>query len=409
MKMKKYFAFILLISIFLGCQKDISSENTNGTGTTNTIGAFNVTVVERNQNQSKIKWTNPTIPPNANLKFKIYLSNNLIAQNLLDTNFIINNILPNQNYQGKVVAYISQNDSSVSNFTLNTYNQTFSDSTFILTRVNNSSGLNLTLTYDEVNKRYSSWQEYYSSVNNDSTIIFYGANDKIISVVRKQPSTNSEHRFTPHIFEYTNNLITKIYHKRYIEIPQQNQYLSQTYLTTVDFTLIYNDIESYDSLSYYPNNKLKSCNNIKVQQVLSLPTFSLNYNLFSYSPQNDSLLQNIKEYSRLDTTQPFTLANYDFLNYSNKANPYYQGLKNLFPLLCSKTNYLTRLPTLPNYYFSYAPVNRYFITNPYLCLNYNNTNDKIHYQYNSDSLVSRCYWDNDQTEWVTFNYTKYKK
>lgn len=409
METKKYFVIIFLISIFCGCQKDIPSENGGGTNTSNVIGNFNVTVVFRNQTQSTIKWTRPIIPPNTNLKFKIYLSNNLIVQNFLDSNFVITNLLPNQSYQGKVVAYISQIDSSVSNFSLNVFNQTSSDSTFILTGVNNSSGLNLKLTYDEINKRYSSWQEYYNVVNNDSTIIFYGANDKIISVVRKQPSTNSEHRLTPHIFEYTNNLITKIYHKRYIEINQQYQYLSQAYLTTVDFSLVYNDIESYDSLTYYPNNRLKSCNNIKVQQVLSLPTYSLSYNLFSYSSQNDSLLQNIKEYSRLDTTQPFTLTNYDFLNYSNKTNPYYQGFKNLFPLLCSKTNYLTKLPTLPQYYFSYAPINRYFITNPYLCLNYNTINNKIHYQYNSDSLLSRCYWDNDQTEWVTFNYTKYKK
>lgn len=409
MKIKNHFAVIFLISIFWGCQKDISSENGGGTGTTNTIGTFNVIVVERSQNQSKIKWTKPVIPPGANLKFKIYLSNNLIGQDITDTNFVINNLLPNQSYLGRVTAYISQNDSSVSNFNLVVYTSVPSDSTFVLTSVNNSSGLNLTLTYDEANKRYSSWQEYYSNANNDSTIIFYGANNKIISVVRKQPATNSEHRLTPHIFEYTNNLVTKIYHKRYIEINQQYQYLSQTYITTVDFTLVYNDIESYDSLSYYPNNKLKSCNNIKTQQVLSLPTHSLNYNLFSYSSQNDSLLQNIKEYSRLDTTQPFTLTNYDFLNYNNKINPYYQGFKDIFPLLCSRTNYLTRLPTLPHYYFAYAPINRYFITNPYLCLNYNTTNDKIHYQYNLDSLVNRCYWANDQTEWVTFNYTKFKK
>jgi hypothetical protein len=282
------------------------------------------------------------------------------------------------------------------------------DSVSILTNVGNSQGLALSLTYDIANKRYSSWQETYSSYY-DSTLILYNAAGLPVSIVRKAPAINASVSLTPHVFEYSGNRVQKIYHKRVVSMAPQYQYLFQQYLTTVTFPLSLSDIESYDSLNYSANNKLISTYNIRLGGLNEPAYYTSAYSIISYSTQNDSLLQNIADYSRSSFSSAFTLTNYAFLTFNNKANPYYKLLERFFPFLCTHNNYATKLPTLPYYYFGYDAVNRYFIANPYLCTNFNAINDKIHFGYNAEGLVNSCWWANDGTEWVGFAYTRYKK
>lgn len=115
--------FIFLCSIF-SCQKDFSVDNNPPSGSTSVIGQFTVTVLPRTQTLDTIKWTVPTKPAGTTLKYKVYLSNTLLAQNLTDTNFVITNLVPGQVYQGKVVAYTSANDTAFASFNIPIYSGT---------------------------------------------------------------------------------------------------------------------------------------------------------------------------------------------------------------------------------------------------------------------------------------------
>lgn len=121
--MYKQILLVLLCSLLLclsfSCQKDLTAEsNTTITGSTGSIGNFSVTVLNRYQTQDSIRWTKPTSPVGTVLKYKIYLSNTLIAQNLTDTIFNVTNLSANLNYVGRVVAYTSAADSSFTSFNL---------------------------------------------------------------------------------------------------------------------------------------------------------------------------------------------------------------------------------------------------------------------------------------------------
>ena len=113
-----YFTLLCLIS---SCQKDFSVDNNPTSGGNGIIGQFSVTVLTRNQTTDTIKWTVPTKPAGTVLRYKVYLSNTLLAQNLTDTSFIILNLVPNQSYQGKVVAYTSSTDSAFASFNIPIY------------------------------------------------------------------------------------------------------------------------------------------------------------------------------------------------------------------------------------------------------------------------------------------------
>ena len=118
----KNLGFLLLLAIIsFNCQKDISVNNNPPNGGTGSIGNFIVHVLSRSQTQDTITWTIPGKPVGTTLKYKVYLSSGLIAQNLTDTNFILTNLLPNQAYTGKVVAYTSAVDSSFTNFDVPLY------------------------------------------------------------------------------------------------------------------------------------------------------------------------------------------------------------------------------------------------------------------------------------------------
>lgn len=123
-----YFVFLCF---FCSCQKEISVDNNPPNGGTGVIGQFSVTVLPRTQTLDTIKWTVPTKPAGTTLKYKVYLLNTLLAQNLTDTNFVITNLVPNQAYQGKVVAYISASDSSFAGFNITIYTGTINPYSYL--------------------------------------------------------------------------------------------------------------------------------------------------------------------------------------------------------------------------------------------------------------------------------------
>ncbi|MBP6430896.1 MAG: hypothetical protein KA319_03935 [Ferruginibacter sp.] len=112
--------FIFLCFV-ISCQKNIPIDNNPPSGGTGDIGQFSVTVLPRSQTTDTIKWTIPNKPVGTTLKYKVYLSNTLLSQNLTDTFFIITNLVPNQSYQGKVVAYTSSTDSAFASFSIPVY------------------------------------------------------------------------------------------------------------------------------------------------------------------------------------------------------------------------------------------------------------------------------------------------
>lgn len=121
---------ILIVNSFLflcflsSCQKDFIVDDNQPNGGTGAIGQFSVTVLPRNQTTDTIKWTTPSKPIGAVLQYKVYLSNTLLAQNLTDTNFVITNLVANQSYQGRVVAYTSPTDSSFTSFNISIFTGT---------------------------------------------------------------------------------------------------------------------------------------------------------------------------------------------------------------------------------------------------------------------------------------------
>ena len=114
----KIFYGLIIVAVFASCQKDISS---NPSPTPGIIGPFAVTVKSRAATQAQINWTKPSNTTQGTILYKTYLDAALLAQNLSDTFYTINNIVPNQSYQGKVVAYSSATDSSVATFSLQSY------------------------------------------------------------------------------------------------------------------------------------------------------------------------------------------------------------------------------------------------------------------------------------------------
>ena len=114
----KFTAIAFLLAMLCSCQKDFTLDPTPPSGGTGSIGPFTVTVLPRTPTMDTIKWTVPTKPAGTTLKYKVYLSNTLLAQDLTDTNFVITNLLPGQAYQGKVVAYSSAADSTFAGFSI---------------------------------------------------------------------------------------------------------------------------------------------------------------------------------------------------------------------------------------------------------------------------------------------------
>ena len=129
-KLTAIFCFIFVCFIF-SCKKDFSVDNNPPSGGTGVIGQFNVTALPRTQTSDTIKWTVPTKPAGTTLRYNVYLSNTLLAQNLTDTNFIITNLVSNQSYQGKVVAYTSSADTSFASFNISIYSGTINPYTYL--------------------------------------------------------------------------------------------------------------------------------------------------------------------------------------------------------------------------------------------------------------------------------------
>jgi hypothetical protein len=113
------FVFFISVVAFYSCKKEQFDDPANGS--TGNISLFNVSESHRSQTSFSIKWTKPVTPIGTTLKYKLYLSNVLLTQDLIDTNFIITNLQPNQTCQGRVVAYTSSNDTAFARFDIPLY------------------------------------------------------------------------------------------------------------------------------------------------------------------------------------------------------------------------------------------------------------------------------------------------
>ena len=393
---RRLFFFVFLISIIYSCKKNDNLD----TFPNNILGSFSVIVQNRQATSAKIYWNKPANSNNNTIYYKTVLNSLLIAQNLTDTFFTLTNLLPNQTYQGKVIAYTSATDSSISAFTLNPILFTAADSIFILAYVTDAGGLGLKFDYDTVNKRLSSWEKFYSSFNYDSTKIFYNNTGKILSLVGKKTSS-TPFNITPNIFLYdAQNRVSKVYHKTLYSTNE-----SYSYMTTVNFPLdwVY-EIDSYDSLNYDGLNRIVSVYNFSKYYDQTNALFIVNntYKLINYLPSNDSLPDKIKTYTK-NSSGGFDETILNLSNYNNKVNPYY----NLFGKLnLIGVNNFARITTptfLPYYYFGYQ-ANADLTGIPYLC-----TNLGLTYTYNSDNLISQCIYGLDNFNWVRFSYLKVKK
>ena len=143
------FIAIFSIAILISCNKNPASNPPPIP--TNIVGNFSAQIKDRQGAQALISWTKPTFPSGTFLNYKLYISSNLVAQNLTDTSYLSTGLSPSHFYTGRVVAYINAADSSYADFTIPVYTGPGpDDSTFVLSRVTDAGGLNLKFDYDEI-------------------------------------------------------------------------------------------------------------------------------------------------------------------------------------------------------------------------------------------------------------------
>jgi hypothetical protein len=278
-----------------------------------------------------------------------------------------------------------------------THTSTSHDSTFLLTSVTNSGGVRLSLHYDTVKKRYSSWSKTYTAWY-DSSVIYYNAQGRILSIVRKENDMLYLQKLTPTVFEYNSaGYINKIFHKAYKGFYEADY----AYLTSVSYPLnIVYPIERYDSLNYDAANRVKSIYTI---EPTGSSTHITAYKTISYANSNDNAISEIIVYS-LNNSGGYDNSPLTFNSYNSKTNPYYKAFHSL--CFVGESSSLTELPLLPDYYFGYI-TEKYLTVTPYLCTQIN-FGAPINYAYNADGLVSTCWYGNATTDWVKFFYTKYE-
>ena len=85
---------------------------------------FSVTVQTRTDTSAKLVWTKSVHTSGAAVMYKVYLQSTLVAQTLTDTTFNLSQLLPNTNYPGRVVAYVSPSDSFTVSFQVPATNTT---------------------------------------------------------------------------------------------------------------------------------------------------------------------------------------------------------------------------------------------------------------------------------------------
>ena len=390
--------FLISLFIFSSCSKP-NTSTPNNNSTSGEMGNFTTQVIARQATQATINWTIPAIPAGSTLHYKVFLSNNLLQDNITDVSFIINNLLPGQSYPGKVVAYISSTDSATSNFNISMYHPGPTDSTFVLSKVTDAEGLKLNIDYDNINKRLSSWSETYTSYY-DSTKIMYDAAGRVLSTVRRYSFTTP---FTviPNIFKYdAQGRVIKVYHKS-----NYSTDLSYAYATTLTLPLdFFYEIATYDSITYDGLNRVHTVYNFDQNTITATPLTEgvyTSYKVISYTATNDSLVSKIETYS-INAGNTFDLTNtVNFDSYSDKINPYYSLFRKCYQL--GVANYWTYPTSIPHYYFPHE-YNDYLTTSPYICTSINN--GALNFEYNSDGLVSSCIRGADIFEWVHFEYSK---
>ncbi len=390
-------ACLVSLLLFSSCSKSSGPDANTAIGS---VGNFNVQVSPRQPDQVTINWATPTVPSGSVLHYKIYLSNNLLQDNLSVTNFTMTNLTGSQSYSGKVVAYISSTDSATSNFIIPAYTPGPNDSTFVLSKVTDAGGLTLRFEYDNSNKRLRSWAKTYTTYY-DSTIVYYDAAGKVLSTVRRNSTISSPFTVIPNIFIYDGQgRVVKVYHKT-----NYSTNLSYSYLTSLSMPLdfVY-EIVSYDSLTYDGLNRVNAVYNFNYNNATGAPLTEgvyTSYKLISYSALNDSLVSKIETYTA-NAAGTFDLTEtVSFNSYNDKVNPYYSLFKKFYQV--GVDNFWTYPTSIPYYFFPYA-YNDYLTASPYLCTSINSAD--LSYTYNSDSLVTACIRGAASFEWVHFEYQK---
>jgi YD repeat-containing protein len=260
-------------------------------------------------------------------------------------------------------------DSSVNN--LNTVGPGPADSIFVLSKVTTSDGESVSLVYDTLFKRYTSWSQTYSYNDYDSVKINYDPQGNVISLVDNG---------SPHTFVYNTSGQVKA------------------------ITSSYQGINYYDSINYYPGtNNIASIYELYPQY----PGMLRNYMKVHYLSTNDSLISDVETYS-LNANNLYDSSIVSFTSYNNIPNPYYKYFHK-FCFMGGSFRPLCDLPTLPSYYYGFT-INRYLTANPYLCTSINNS--PISYLYNTgqdSTLPGNCYSGSDGTEFVNFQYIEVRK
>lgn len=113
-----YFIFFCL----LACTKSKNENDDQNAGKSDNLTQFVVKVLERTPETALIQWDSSFNKLNTEqVKYRVILENNIVEDKLTRLKDTIFNLQKNKTYTGKVVAYLSNGDSTFSGFNLSTY------------------------------------------------------------------------------------------------------------------------------------------------------------------------------------------------------------------------------------------------------------------------------------------------
>ena len=113
--------FVVFFAVlFFSCKKNDSINNI--VPPPNNLGAFSATVSNRMATTATVTWNSSLNTNNADtVKYKVYINNNIVANNLLTQSFNITNLIAASAYQGRVLAYTNSGDTASASFRIDSF------------------------------------------------------------------------------------------------------------------------------------------------------------------------------------------------------------------------------------------------------------------------------------------------
>jgi hypothetical protein len=160
--------FVVFFAVlFFSCKKNDSINNI--VPPPNNLGAFSATVSNRMATTATVTWNSSVNTNNSDtVKYKVYINNNIVANNLLTQSFNITNLIAASAYQGRVLAYTNSGDTASASFRIDSFTTSVPNYNYV------TGFYRVTETSKVLNTSQISNYVFYAQaiLTNDSTIQF---------------------------------------------------------------------------------------------------------------------------------------------------------------------------------------------------------------------------------------------